>query len=143
MKKIYKLIFISLAIASLAGAIFAYYLWNKPHRNPADEDGIALTSVEIYESYENNEKKSDSLYLNKTLQITGIVENKIVKEDGSKLITLTGGEMALGGVLVSFQPSDTSKINTIEKGANITVKGICSGKLDDVVINEAVFILEN
>jgi len=143
MRRTYKLIFISLAIISLAGALFAYYLWNKPHRNPADEDGIVLTSQEIYNFYDNNEKKSDSLYLNKTLQITGTVENKIKKDDGSQLILLTGGEMTLGGVLVSFQPNDTSKINSIEPGVKITIKGICSGKLDDVVINEALLVTEN
>lgn len=57
--------------------ILAYNYIYKEHRNIAQEEPEHLVSAQLlFDTYQKNDKKADNLYLNKTVQITGVITSK-------------------------------------------------------------------
>ncbi|MCP2025314.1 hypothetical protein L1276_000454 [Flavobacterium sp. HSC-32F16] len=120
-------------IAVSAGIYFYYgYLFKEARNIESEAPDFSITAVKLLEDYNSNPKTADSLYLNKTIEITGTV----TKETDS-VITLENTVFCL-----LTQKIKTSLINT-----KVTVKGKCIGydelfeevKLDQcTVINKQI-----
>lgn len=72
-------------------------------------------------------------YLNKAIEITGIVDTVALK--GQEVSIYLKENNATSGVLCSF---DKGSFNAdfMKRGDKITLKGLCSGYLMDVVMNK-------
>ncbi|MFN4121811.1 MAG: OB-fold protein [Flavobacteriales bacterium] len=136
MKK--KLILIFAALLAI-GAIVFYLQWNKPHRDPAKEDGIKITAEMLFTEYEQNEAESNNKYLNKTLEINGTIVDVGSNQGGEPTAMLDAGN-PMFGVQITFNVKEQSKLSAKNIGDRITVKGICSGFLTDVIVKDAVLI---
>ena len=115
-----------------------FFIFYKPthfKRDVADEKGIITTSKELVKEFQNNEAASNAKYLNKAVEITGEVL-EVKKDQTGNTTLLLKSDDALSNVFVTLKGSDQK----IEVGSSITVKGICTGFLSDVVIIDAVFI---
>jgi hypothetical protein len=119
----------------LSGAGYAYYLWNKPARNVAKEKGIQITAVAIFDSFTNNEQSANARYLNKAIEVTGTVTAIKKNQAGETVVYLQSNDPVFG-VNCTFKRDPGS----IEKGSAITFKGICTGYLSDVIINEGMMV---
>ena len=84
--------------------------------------------------YQADESKANTLYLNKVLRITGTIIT-ISKDQVGKITLMIGKADAFSNVSVTL--SQTSPI-TQKPGDTITIKGLCTGSLSDVVITDAV-----
>ena len=129
------IIFSILTIIILAGAGTAFYIWNKPPRDVAKEQGIQITAVAIFDAFNNNEKSADSQFLNKAIEVTGTVSD-IKKNQAGKTVVYLKSNDPIYGVNCTFKQDP----GPITKGSTITFKGICTGYLSDVVINEGIMI---
>ena len=115
-----------------------FFIFYKPthfKRDVADEKGIITTSKELVKEFQNNEAASNAKYLNKAVEITGEVLEVKKDQTGNNTLLLKSDD-ALSNVFVTLKGSDQK----IVAGSTITVKGICTGFLSDVVIIDAVFI---
>jgi len=73
MKKI-KLTLIFIAISVLAGGLFVYYQFNKPHRDFSEEEAaFTLKATELVNAYQQDEALADSLYVDQLIAIEGKV----------------------------------------------------------------------
>jgi hypothetical protein len=124
------ILFIIIAVTS-----YALYIWYKPARNVAKEKGIQITAVAIFDSFSNNEQSANRHYLNKAIEVTGKVANVKKNQAGQTVVYLQASD-AVFGVNCTFKQDP----GTITKGNTITFKGICTGYLSDVVINEGILI---
>jgi hypothetical protein len=136
MKK--KLILIFAALLAI-GAIVFYMQWNKPHRDPAKEEGIKITAEMLFTDYEQNESESNEKYLNKTLEVNGTIVDVGRNQGGEPTAMLDAGN-PMFGVQITFNAKEQNKISSKNIGDRITAKGICSGFLTDVIIKDAVLI---
>lgn len=115
-----------LAVVAVGGGV-GYYMWNKPPKTAEDEKPVAtLTAEALYSAFATSEAESNPKYLNKVLQVSGTVESITTDNKGATVINLVGNSDDGGIVSASF-PAD--KKPTAEQGANIALKGICSGYL--------------
>ena len=115
-------------------------LYNKPHRQIASEEAqISLQASELFNAYSSDEVKADSLYLNKVLQVQGVVEKILTHEQGITLV-LAGAE--LFGVSCTLAESEKQKADQIKVGSTISLKGLCNGMLMDVVLVKCVLLEE-
>ena len=130
-----KTILTILAIIILAGAGTAVYLWNKPRRDVTKEKGIQITAVAIFDSFSNNEPSANTQFLNKAIEVTGIVSDVKKNQAGETVVYLKSDDPVFG-VNCTFKQNP----GAIKKGNTITFKGICTGYLSDVVINEGIMI---
>ena len=126
-----RIIFTILAIIILAGAGTAVYLWNKPRRDVTKEKGIQITAVAIFDSFSKNEQSANTQFLNQAIEVTGTVSDVA----GNTVVYLKSDD-PIYGVNCTFKQDP----GIITKGSTITFKGICTGYLSDVVINEGIMI---
>lgn len=134
-----KALFLVLALVFLAGAVVFYFQWNKPHRNPADEEGLKISAEELFAKYESNETEANASYLNKTIEVSGAIMDSGLNQDGEPTLTLNAGN-EMFGVLITFNPSEKEKVLAKLNGDKVTSKGICSGYITDVIIKDAVLV---
>ena len=130
-------------IIVLTGAMaYGLYLWNKPAKSAASEEVFATTdAASIYQEFYNNPEESAKKYLNKNLQINGVVESFSQDSTGSKCVMATGS-MDMGVVSVTFLENNS----TLQIGQSIVIRGLCAGYLaDDLMggnlqLNQAVLV---
>lgn len=140
MKKTNTTIVISvIGVLALAGIVVAYSLYNKPHRQAGEvTPDIDIQATKLYTMYVEDEAKADSLYLDKVLQVHGVVEEIVTDENGNKVFMLESPE--LFGISCTMENSKSDEILAMKLGTQVTVKGICHGMLMDVVLVKCVLV---
>lgn len=133
-----KKIILSALVVVILGAFLGYKMYNKPHKNITETSAdISVSANAILEEFSSDEKTANSKYLEKIIAVTGTI-SAIKIEKGKGIITLTTQD-DFGGVLCHLSENATKKINTLKTGQVITVKGICTGYLMDVVLVKSEF----
>jgi len=119
----------------LAGMSYALYIWYMPARDVTDEKGIVITASAIYDSFEQNEAKANSLYLDKAIQVTGAIA-EIKKNQAGQTVAILKSDDPVFGVNCTFKNDP----GPLQKNDTITFKGICTGFLSDVIINQGIIV---
>ncbi len=115
-----------------------FFIFYKPthfKRDVADENGIITTAKEIVKEFQSNEAASNAKYVNKAVEISGEVLEAKKDQTGNTILVLKSDD-ALSNVFVTLKAAD--QIASV--GSSITIKGICTGFLSDVVIIDAIFV---
>jgi hypothetical protein len=112
--------------------LIGYKIYNKPHRSVTAETAVIITAAQLAEEYEKDEINSNKKYLDKALQVSGVVSEISFNQQNKPVILLNGSDMS--GVQCTLQEAETG----IKKGDSISVKGFCTGYLTDVIINRCV-----
>lgn len=134
-----KKIIISILVLGLLGAFIAYKMYNKPHVNVADEKAdITLTANKILSDFTTDEATANSKYLDKIVQVNGKVI-RVAIENGKGIVTLKTND-DFGSVICHLTPEESKNISTIKEHQEITLKGICTGFLMDVILVKCVII---
>ena len=136
MRKMTKLIYAIavVAITALGGYYYVFVYSKTHHRNVQSEKGIVIQADSLSAAYQANEKNANALYLNKAVEISGTIVS-IDKNQEGKITLIIGRPDSFSNVsvtLISTAPL-TQKI-----GESITIKGVCTGALSDVIITEGV-----
>jgi tRNA_anti-like len=126
-----------ITILLLAAISYGLYIWNKPQRDVQDEKAVSIAAMAIFDSFTVNETKANERYLNKAIQVTGEVSEVKKNQDGQAVVYLKSTDPVFG-VNCTFKEDP----GPLEKGTTITFKGICTGYLSDVIINQGVIIKE-
>lgn len=135
MKKIFYIVVIALVIAMFVG----YKLYNKPHANLQTQKAeVTLSASKLFEVFDADEEKANTLYLNKVIEVNGdVVEIRNV-EGNTQLVLACGSDLA--NVVCEMDQRYIDKLTNISPGQSVTIRGMCSGKLMDIVINQSVLI---
>lgn len=104
------------------------------HRSAADETCIVVSAGNIVKEYQANEAASNTKYLNKALQISGLVSEVKKDQIGNTTVTIKS-EDPFASVFCTLTDKETA-LPVV--GKQVSVKGICTGFLSDVVIADAV-----
>jgi len=119
-------------VALMGFGLLGYLMYNKEHRNIAEEKAdFSLSADELFAAYEADEKASNTKYLDKVISITGkVVETKKNKE-GLHTGVLEAKDAMIGGISVTMAKENNQPL---AKGQHVTLKCRCTGKLMDVVL---------
>ncbi len=130
-------ILISVLLIILAAIATGVYLFNKPRQSIMNATAEAsLNASALVAEYEQDEAKSNKLYLGKVIEVTGIVDASSIDQTGNINVTLRGGDLA--GVGCQLEKNTKSNMNKLIVGESVTIKGICTGILIDVVLVDCV-----
>jgi tRNA_anti-like len=132
-----KLIFGAVVIVFSVVAITIYYSYNKAERSVADENSIALSAEQLYQQYATNEQAANSLYLNRVIAVTGYVANKMHTEQGQDVVVLKSADPMFGTSCTLGRSSPAFTV--LKPGDKVTLKGICTGFLTDVILIRGEF----
>ena|SRR5687767_5613653 len=135
--KHYVLVFF--ALLSLV-AIGAFWQYNKPSRNLTEEKAdLSISTTELYRQFSENEDQANQQYLDKIVQVRGVLQTINRGENGSlNLILDAGSEM--GGVICEIPNSNVPEGLSLQAGKELTIKGQCTGFLMDVVLVKCVIV---
>lgn len=133
MKKKSKLALLIACVCITAAGIVIWTVWNKPHRNVEKEKGIFITAEKLVIDYEMNDSIANSKYLDSAIAVTGKVSTTAVNQDGQNTVTLQSASL-MSNVYCTLKKGELVPA----VGNTILIKGICTGKLSDVVIIDAV-----
>ena len=131
-----KIIIAIALIAAIAFGVYYYvFVYSSQHRRQVQSEiGIVITSDSLVAKYQADEKLANSLYLNKAVVVTGILLS-IDKNQEGKTTLVIGRSDSFSNVSVTM--ISTAPI-TQKVGESITIKGLCTGALSDVVITDGV-----
>jgi len=97
---------------------------------------FVLSTQELLDAYEENEDAANNQFLGKVIQWEGVIKDIAVSEEGTTLYF--GIEDYIGGIAAEM---DSSKLTDEPNvGDRVVVRGICSGKLIDVVVSRCILI---
>lgn len=122
----------------LIGLTAAYYMYNKPHQNmQRSAADLQMTAAELYRQFDTDESAANTQYLDKVIAVTGRVKEVITDEEGIISVHLENdGEMF--GVVCQLDQLSEHQRTDFPIGETVTLKGICTGKLMDVVLVRCV-----
>ena len=92
-----------------------------------------VSALEIYEIYRQDQESGNKKYLNKVMEVEGVIAQLDTDENGSTVVMFRK-EGAPGGVLCTMDGA----VEGLEVGQKVRIKGICTGFLFDVVLNKCV-----
>jgi hypothetical protein len=132
-KSVLKALFILLPIVLLIGVFVAYKQYTKPHRVVEEEVAIHIQASKLFSEFEADEVTANQNYLNKVISVTGTVVAFNTNQDGASVVLLES-ENPMFGVSCTLD----EKIDSLNLGSSVTIKGICTGYLSDVVITRGI-----
>ena len=127
------------AVALIAAIAFSVYYYifiysSNNHRQVQSETGIVITADSLVAKYQADEKLANSLYLNKAVVVTGNLLSIDKNQEGKTTLVL-GRSDSFSNVSITM----SSNLPIAQKvGESITIKGLCTGALSDVVITDGV-----
>ena len=129
----FKKIVLPLILLSVGIAIVAYNVYNKPHIDVVDAKADVLVTAEnLFTEFSTDEATANAEYLDKIIQVKGIVQ-KLEIENGIGIVTLKT-EDDVGSVQCNLSTEAKNDFNVLKENELVTIKGICTGYLMDVVL---------
>jgi len=134
-KKEIILTLLTILIATVFG-----YAWNEYHRQPADTKYMAeqekIEAMALVKEFTTDETTANRLYNDKVVSVKGTVLK--IENNGDVRDIVLGNETSPQGVICEFQAKHKKEADKIRPGQQITVKGVCTGMLLDVVLVRCV-----
>ena len=130
MKKSFWII-LFLVLGSIAVGAYLYF---KPvpglDRSTAE---FSMDATSLYKAFEQDEDQANKTYLDHIIEVSGI----ITQVDNQKIQLSTN---SVFGVICEMEPnSNNANLNI---GDEITLRGLCTGKLMDVILTRCIVINE-
>ncbi|MCX6302564.1 MAG: hypothetical protein NTW82_10300 [Bacteroidia bacterium] len=138
MKLSVKIALFVVFFVALGSILIALYMYNMQHKDLQKiKPDFVITAADLQKAFEDNDALATSKYVNKILEITGMIESvNTGKENILSVIIKTGSDFS--SVICTFPlKADTTKFIV---GDQVTIKGECSGFLMDVLLNNCVLI---
>ena len=114
-------------------AFIIYKVYNKSHVNIANSvEDISVSVKKIVEDFSSDETLANTIYLDKIVSVKG--ELSEIKNANEKTILILTSKDIFETVQAELSSNAAQKIKNYTIGKPITVKGICTGYLMDVIL---------
>ncbi len=128
-----------IGIIFLCVALYAMYLYNKPHTSVAAiAPAYNISAAELFAAYNSNEAAANQQFLAKVIQVKGNIRD-IIRTDSTLTVMLESGDIA-GGVSCNVITKDATANKELTTGMPISIKGRCSGFLADVMLADCAIV---
>ena len=133
------IIILSIVLVTLAGAYIMLLVYNKPHIDVAKSSPkVSLVSKTLLDDFQNDENLANSKYLEQIIQVTGKISHLDIA-NGNGIVVLKDGN-SFGSIMCHLSPEENERLVTLKEGQSITIKGICTGYLMDVILIKCILI---
>ncbi|MBN1926631.1 MAG: hypothetical protein JW798_12425 [Prolixibacteraceae bacterium] len=140
MKKFLKILVIIVVVLALIVAGAWYYLMHMPEKNLANQTpDYIIAATDLALEYEGAPEVSDKKYIDRVVEVTGIVA-EISKDQNDQTVIILQSPESFTGILCTLAEKEEKAARDIAAGDNITLKGICTGMLFEVVLNRCVIV---
>ncbi len=136
--KNWKKIILMAFVAGVIGGSVGLYLFFKPVSSTAKLDTeVRETATVLFQQYSEDENSANARFLGKVVEVRGKVIDIRTTDAGKPALVLETDD-AIFGVLCELEDEKAAK--SLQTGSEITVKGVCTGMLLDVVLTRCVIL---
>jgi hypothetical protein len=130
------------ATVAVVGGIYAWMEYDRGHTGTADRPVMAkVLATDLYAAFQMDEVAATKQFVGATeqvIEVSGTIRSIDRAGDGiSNVVLATDDDMA--GVVCEFNSADLPK--EWAEGASVTLRGICTGMLMDVVLVRCVAVV--
>lgn len=130
-------IFFAFIVSGLIVLTGAIYWYQKPREDVTEiKPAYSVSAKELYDAFQQDEEKANKQFLEKIIQVKGIVNNVQETDSTINILLSTGND--LGGINCTIFKKSGGVVKPPEKGAITKVKGKCIGFLMDVNLVDAI-----
>lgn len=101
-------------------------------RSKQNNTALSLSADSLIISYLKNEKIADSLYINKQLEVSGILKEVNFINNRKTIILKT--QLAPATIICDLQTTTLETLEKLKQEQHITIEGTCKGFLNDVIL---------
>ena len=112
-------VFVAIVVFALAAV---YLLWNKPHTDILETEAIETNAINLYKIFITDSTGAKATYVNKVLNVSGIVKKVSVNQEHQQIILLKTSEPD-----ASVNCTMEGSAQGIKAGDKILIKGLCVG----------------
>lgn len=132
-----------LGICILMGVLLVSFvfikMYNKPHKDiTSAHPEFVVTVTELVEEFQTDELEANQKYLDNVLQVEGVVAD-ISTNNGKSVLTLRQ-EGSSTQVICTLDVSENKKVLQLKEGQQVTVKGVCTGFLWDIMLVRTIIV---
>ena len=133
------LIIFFIALILLIGYVY-FFVYHKSHVDTfTAKPDYEIEAVELFRQFSENEVTANDKYLGSLLRIEGSVLS-VDKTDGELVAIRLDVDDMLDAVVCEPDPIYKREIPAMNPGDQIVAQGVCTGFLNDVIINRCVVI---
>ena len=130
---------ITISVALMLVIFVKFYVFKNAETSVSSKKAdIVMLAGELLKDFNTDENLANNKYLNKIITVKGLVDN--IADNKTDVSVYLKLKDETSGVLCSFDRAEFKK-SAIKAGTQVSIKGICSGYLMDVVLNKCA--LEN
>lgn len=96
-----------------------------------------MGAANVLAQYDSNAVKADEIFKNNNTYVTGRITD--IGKDIMDNPYITIGDYKFSSVQCMFSKNSTSKLMNLQKGQVVLLKGICKGKLMNVLLRDCSF----
>lgn len=133
-----KKVLIGIGVVAIVSALVGTYFFFKKPADIRDIDPeMALSADELVEAFANEEEATARL-VGKVIAVKGVIAS--VENDPANPTIFLESSDPMSGVTCNFYPEESISLSGLQPGATVQVKGLCTGKLADVVVAKCSLI---
>ncbi|MEP7252183.1 MAG: hypothetical protein ABI683_07375 [Ginsengibacter sp.] len=121
-----KFFVFAIILIAIIFSILGYRMWNKPHVDIMDTIAIRVDAIDLYKDFVNDSALAKIKFINRILQVAGVVKSVSVNQQHEQVILLETPEPD-----ASVNCTIEGKEINIKPGEAISLKGICIGYIGD------------
>jgi hypothetical protein len=138
MKLYVKIALFAVMFIAVAAILAALYLFSMTHSDiKKAKPDFEITATQLQKEFDYDETKASIKYINKIVEVTGTIASIKPEENNSLNISLAT-ENRISSVICTCPA--IRDISEYKPGDKVTIRGICSGYLMDVLLNNCAVI---
>lgn len=132
------ILYLVLLVAAIS-VVYAAWMYFKPHASVRNKEAAyKLSAKQLADAFSSNEETANVLYTGKVLEVEGYLQEIIFHD--SSVVLMLGDVSQMNGVSCYLQGNRKDDVQFLRAGNQVTVKGICSGFLLDVVVEKCILL---
>lgn len=136
-KKSFVLLIFSIMILILGVYLYKVFYANSAIDMQSTPAEIQISSEKLISSFMTDEDLANSKYVQKTLEVKGIVREITFKNDRYTVFLQGGNEFC---IICDMQADQIENIRGIEPGQEVFLKGVCKGFLMDAILLNCILL---
>ncbi|MCD2424728.1 OB-fold putative lipoprotein [Niabella pedocola] len=136
----WKKIAIAVVLLVVTAVLYGLYLYNKKPQNIKQADSqFEITASGLTTAFNTDESAATKQYVDKVVSVSGNIKDVKIEQGGTATVFLDSGD-PMTSVTCSFYDTEAAAVKKLKSGQQVTIKGVCTGKLMDVVLNKCSIV---
>ncbi len=135
-----KYVFVPLFLAFAGVLVYFYYQVEQPpnENSITSEAKVRIKSEDLLASFMLDEKRANATYVEKIIEVQGVIKNVTFFNNRYTVILQGGGEYMC--IMCDMKNDQITQVQGLSIGDSVVLKGVCKGFLMDAILLNCVLV---